>query len=106
MIQTTPFGRAYSRRLRCLLATAALGGDHQKLLDAEALLSESAQQNDPDQRIARVYAFLAEGDARAAHAEAERPAKYSDQTDAFLHPRPRGRQSIQIKPMRSSMAEP
>jgi len=70
-----------------LLATAALGGDHQKLLDAEALLSESAQQNDPDQRIARVYAFLAEGDARAAHAEAERPAKYSDQTDAFLHGR-------------------
>ena len=70
-----------------LLATAALGGDHQRLLDAEALLSESAQQNDPDQRIARVYAFLAEGDARAAHAEAERPAKYSDQTDAFLHGR-------------------
>jgi len=75
-----------SIRMR-LLATAALGGDHQKLLDAEALLSESPQQNDPDQRIARVYAFLAEGDARAAHAEAERPAKYSDQTDAFLRGR-------------------
>jgi len=70
-----------------LLATAALGGDHEKLLEAEALLSESAQQNDPDQRIARIYAFLAEGDARAAHAEAERPAKYADQADAFLHGR-------------------
>jgi tetratricopeptide (TPR) repeat protein len=70
-----------------LLATAALGGDHEKLLRTEALLSESPGQNDPDQRIARVYAFLAEGDARAAHAEAERPAKYSDQSDAFLHGR-------------------
>ena len=70
-----------------LLATAALGGDHEKLLKAEALLAESAKQNDPDQRIARVYAFLAEGDARAAHAEAERPAKYSSQSDAFLHGR-------------------
>jgi tetratricopeptide (TPR) repeat protein len=70
-----------------LLATAALGGDYDKLLEAEALLSESPQQNDPDQRIARIYAFLAEGDARAAHAEAERPAKYGDQTDAFLHGR-------------------
>lgn len=70
-----------------LLATAALGGDHDKLLEAEALLSESPQQNDPDQRIARIYAFLAEGDARAAHAEAERPAKYGDQADAFLRGR-------------------
>ena len=70
-----------------LLATAALGGDYDKLLKTEALLAESAEQNDPDQRIARVYAFLAEGDARAAHAEAERPAKYSDQSDAFLHGR-------------------
>ncbi|MGB3052091.1 MAG: tetratricopeptide repeat protein, partial [Polyangiales bacterium] len=43
-----------------------------------------AKQNDPDQRIARIYAFLAEGDPRAAHAEAERPAKYSEQADAFL----------------------
>jgi tetratricopeptide (TPR) repeat protein len=70
-----------------LLATAALGGDHDKLLRTEALLSESVEQNDPDQRIARVYAFLAEGDARAAHGEAERPAKYSDQSDAFLRGR-------------------
>jgi tetratricopeptide (TPR) repeat protein len=75
-----------SVRMR-LLATAALGGDHMKLLEAETLFSESPQQNDPDQRIAMVYAFLAEGDARAAHAEAERPAKYSDQADAFLHGR-------------------
>ena len=67
-----------------LLATAALGGDAEKLEKAEKLLAESALQNDPDQRIAKVYAFLAEGDARAAHAEAERPAKYSDQADAFL----------------------
>ena len=80
-----------SIRMR-LLATAGLGGDHQKLLDAEALFSESSRQNDPDQRIARVYAFLAEGDARAAHAEAERPAKYTNQTDAFL----RGRALIAI----------
>ncbi|MBW2224043.1 MAG: hypothetical protein JRF54_07430, partial [Deltaproteobacteria bacterium] len=70
-----------------LLATAALGGDHEKLLKSETLLAESPEQNDPDQRIARVYAFLAEGDARAAHAEAERPAKYADQSDAFLHGR-------------------
>ena len=75
-----------SIRMR-LLATAALGGDHAKLLAAETLLAESPQQNDPDQRIARIYAFLAEGDARAAHAEAERPAKYSEQADAFLHGR-------------------
>ncbi len=75
-----------SVRMR-LLATAALGGDHEKLLETEALLSKSAEQNDPDQRIARIYAFLAEGDARAAHAEAERPAKYSEQSDAFLHGR-------------------
>ncbi len=70
-----------------LLATAALGGDYEKLLRTETLLAESPEQNDPDQRIARVYAFLAEGDARAAHAEAERPAKYSDQSDAFLRGR-------------------
>jgi tetratricopeptide (TPR) repeat protein len=75
-----------SVRMR-LLATAALGGDHEKLLETEALLSEAPQENDPDQRIATVYAFLAEGDARAAHAEAERPAKYGDQSDAFLHGR-------------------
>ncbi|GAH00844.1 unnamed protein product, partial [marine sediment metagenome] len=75
-----------SIRMR-LLATAALGGDHEKLLETEALLSKSAEQNDPDQRIARIYAFLAEGDARAAHAEAERPAKYSEQSDAFLRGR-------------------
>ncbi|MGB3050327.1 MAG: tetratricopeptide repeat protein [Polyangiales bacterium] len=67
-----------------LLATAALGGDLDKLKQAETILAESAQQNDPDQRIARIYAFLAEGDPRAAHAEAERPAKYSEQADAFL----------------------
>ena len=70
-----------------LLATAALGGDVEKLVEAEKLLSKSALQNDPDQRIARIYAFLAEGDARAAHAEAERPAKYAEQADAFLHGR-------------------
>jgi tetratricopeptide (TPR) repeat protein len=57
-----------------LFATAALGGDHDKLVAAEALL-------------AKIYAFLAEGDARAAHAETERPAKYGDQADAFLHGR-------------------
>jgi tetratricopeptide (TPR) repeat protein len=67
-----------------LLATAGLGGDLDKLKQAETLLAESAQQNDPDQRIARIYAFLAEGDPRAAHAEAERPAKYAEQADAFL----------------------
>ena len=70
-----------------LLATAALGGDAQKLKEAEALLAEGADQNDPDQRIARIYAFLAEGDGRAAHGEAERPAKYTDQADAFLRGR-------------------
>ena len=70
-----------------LLATAALGGDAEKLADAEALLAENAVQHDPDQRIARVYGFLAEGDARAAHGEAERPAKYTDQADAFLRGR-------------------
>jgi len=70
-----------------LLATAALGGDLDKLKRAETLLSESALKNDPDQRIAKVYAFLAEGDPRAAYGEAERPAKYSDQADAFLHGR-------------------
>jgi hypothetical protein len=39
-----------SVRMR-LLATAALGGDHEKLLETEALLSKSAEQNDPDQRL-------------------------------------------------------
>lgn len=72
-----------------LLATAALGGDQQKLEEAEQILANSASQNDPDQRIARIYAFLAEGDARAAHAEAERPAKYTTQVDAFLLARAR-----------------
>jgi tetratricopeptide (TPR) repeat protein len=67
-----------------LLATAALGGDQERLAKAEALLAQSPEQNDPDQRVARIYAFLAEGDPRAAHAEAERPAKYTDQADAFL----------------------
>lgn len=67
-----------------LLATAALGGDGEKLRKAEKLLAESADQNDPDQRIARVYAFLAEGDAREAYAEASRPSKYGEQADAFL----------------------
>ena len=70
-----------------LLATAALGGDAAKLEEAETLLAEKANQNDPDQRIARIYAFLAEGDARSAHGEAERPAKYTDQADAFLRGR-------------------
>lgn len=67
-----------------LLATAALGGDAEKLREAEAILAENPIQNDPDQRIARIYTFLAEGDAQAAHGEAERPAKYTDQADAFL----------------------
>lgn len=70
-----------------LLATAALGGDSEKLSQAETLLAEVVDPNDPDQRIARVYAFLAEGDARAAHGEAERPAKYTNQADAFLRGR-------------------
>jgi tetratricopeptide (TPR) repeat protein len=72
-----------------LLATAALGGDQEKLEEAESLLASSPVQNDPDQRIARIYAFLAEGDARAAHGEAERPAKYTSQADAFLQARAR-----------------
>ncbi len=67
-----------------LLATAALGGDGDKLRKAEALLAESPKPNDPDQRIARVYAFLAEGDPRGAHAEANLPSKYGAQADAFL----------------------
>ena len=75
-----------SVRIR-LLATAALGGDAGKLEEAEALLADHADPSDPDQRIARVYAFLAEGDARAAHGEAERPAKYTEQADAFLRGR-------------------
>jgi tetratricopeptide (TPR) repeat protein len=70
-----------------LLATAGLGGDRDKLTQAEELMAEAADPNDPDQRIARIYAFLAEGDARAAHGEAERPAKYKDQADAFLRGR-------------------
>jgi tetratricopeptide (TPR) repeat protein len=72
-----------------LLATAGLGGDQEKLGEAEKILASSAVQNDPDQRIARIYSFLAEGDARAAHAEAERPATYTDQADAFLLARAR-----------------
>ncbi|MGD8608086.1 MAG: tetratricopeptide repeat protein [Myxococcales bacterium] len=72
-----------------LLAMAGLGGDHEKLEEAEQILASSAKQNDPDQRIAKIYAFLAEGDARAAHAEAERPAKYTNQADAFLLARAR-----------------
>ncbi len=70
-----------------LFATAALGGDHDKLVEAEALLAKSPVQNDPDQRIARIYVFLANGDPRAAHAETERSAKYEDQADAFLYGR-------------------
>lgn len=70
-----------------LLATAALGGDAGKLRESETILAETVIPNDPDQRVARVYAFLAEGDARAAHGEAERPAKYTEQTDAFLRGR-------------------
>jgi tetratricopeptide (TPR) repeat protein len=70
-----------------LLATAALGGDAEKLSQAEELLAETVDPDDPDQRVARIYAFLAEGDARAAHGEAERPAKYTDQADAFLRGR-------------------
>jgi tetratricopeptide (TPR) repeat protein len=70
-----------------LLATAALGGDAEKLREAETILAEEADPDDPDQRIARVYAFLAEGDARAAHGEAERSAKYTNQADAFLRGR-------------------
>ena len=70
-----------------LLATAGLGGDAQKLAEAEEQLAEDVDLEDPDQRIARIYAFLAEGDARAAHGEAERSAKYTDQADAFLRGR-------------------
>lgn len=75
-----------------LLATAALGGDQDRLVEAEALLAKPGPENDPDERIARVYTLLARGDARAAHTEAERPAKYSDQTAAFL----RGRAMIAL----------
>ncbi len=70
-----------------LLATAALGGDGGKLKEAEAALEENAAPDDPDQRVARIYVLLAKGDARAAHAEAERTAKYTDQADAFLRGR-------------------
>ncbi len=72
-----------------LLATLALGGDAERLEEAERLLEASPDKDDPDQRIARIHAFLAEGDARAAHGEAERPAKYTDQADAFLLARAR-----------------
>jgi tetratricopeptide (TPR) repeat protein len=67
-----------------LLATAALGGDRERLVETEEILSKPGKDNDPDERIARIYAYLAEGDARAAHAEAERPATYTEQADAFL----------------------
>ncbi len=70
-----------------LFATAALGGDQERLKDAEALLAEPGQENDPDERIARIYVLLAQGDARKAHTEAERPAKYGDQAAAFLRGR-------------------
>ena len=75
-----------------LFATAALGGDQQGLKEAEALLTEPGQENDPDERIARVYTLLARGDARGAHTEAKRPAQYGDQAAAFL----RGRAMIAI----------
>ena len=70
-----------------LLATAALGGDHESLEEAEALLEASTAENDPDERVARIYTLLARGDARAAHTEAKRPAKYGDQTAPFLRGR-------------------
>ncbi|MCZ6806807.1 MAG: hypothetical protein O7F08_07630 [Deltaproteobacteria bacterium] len=75
-----------------LFATAALGGDQKRLKEAEALLIEPGQENDPDERIARVYTLLARGDARGAHTEAKRPAQYGDQAAAFL----RGRAMIAI----------
>ncbi|MEM8608699.1 MAG: tetratricopeptide repeat protein [Myxococcota bacterium] len=70
-----------------LLATAALGGDPTALTEAKELLGESAATDDPDERIARVYIALAEGDPRSAMKEAERPAKYGDQAGAFLRGR-------------------
>ena len=83
-----------------LLATAALGGDQERLNEAEALLSEAGQENDPDERIARVYTLLARGDARGAHTEAERPATYGDQAAAFL----RGRAMIAMARGQSTQA--
>ncbi len=83
-----------------LLATGALGGDQEQLQEAEALLADAEPGNDPDARIARIYTLLARGDARGAHAEAERPAKYGDQTAAFL----RGRAMIAMARGQSAQA--
>ncbi|MDH3199906.1 MAG: hypothetical protein OEM15_03330 [Myxococcales bacterium] len=86
LLRDDPNGAVRAR----LLATAALGGDQERLQEAEAILAEADLGNDPDARIARVYTLLARGDARGAHAEAERPAKYDNQAGAFL----RGRATI------------
>ncbi len=83
LLREDPNGAVRAR----LLATAALGGDQERLQEAEALLAAADMGDDPDARIARVYTLLARGDARGAHAEAERPAKYDDQAAAFLRGR-------------------
>ncbi len=96
LLRDDPNGAVRAR----LLATAGLGGDLERLEEAETLLAEADQENDPDARIARVYALLARGDARGAHAEAERPAKYGDQAAAFL----RGRAMIAMARGQSAQA--
>ncbi|MDH3729231.1 MAG: hypothetical protein OER77_16995, partial [Myxococcales bacterium] len=96
LLRDDPTGAVRAR----LLATAALGGDQARLQEAEALLAEADHGNDPDARIARVYTLLARGDARGAHAEAERPAKYGDQAAAFL----RGRAMIAMARGQSAQA--
>ncbi|MGB5809904.1 MAG: hypothetical protein WBG86_05190 [Polyangiales bacterium] len=83
LVRDDPDDRVRAR----LLATAAIGGDSDGLEEAKAILEKSTAENDPDERIARIYVLLAEGDARGAYAEAERPAKYVDQKDAFLRGR-------------------
>jgi len=70
-----------------LLATSALGGDPARLGEAEEALGNRSRSDDPDERIARIYVALAKGDARAAHAEAEKPATYDAQAGAFLRGR-------------------
>ncbi|MEM7435936.1 MAG: tetratricopeptide repeat protein [Myxococcota bacterium] len=79
-------GGANAVRAR-LLATAALGGNLERLEEAKAMLADAPQDDDPDRRIGRMYVMLAEGNPRAALAESEKPAKYDDQKAAFLRGR-------------------
>ena len=70
-----------------LLATAALGGDPEKLAEAQSLLAKDGDAEDPNKRIARIYLFLAKGDPTGAFVESEIPTKYGDQAAAFLYGR-------------------